>query len=368
MASMDAQTPESVLAEQLCEEGYALLEMGRFEDASARLLRARTLAPFDPLIHFRLALLFSDTGRLPEALTALDKSIELQPDNARAHNNRGFILHQFERLEEAEAAYRRALALDPDLVQPYLNLGEILERDGKMSEAVQLYESAITHGLDAGLFGHHIAAAAGGVTDRAPDSWVRRTFDNFAPSFDAKLSSIGYTVPQQLAGMVSVHAPARALDILDLGCGTGQCGLALAQRKRRLIGIDLSEKMIALARARGLYDELSASEVHEWLRTSLAARFDLVVAADVLIYIGVLTELLNEVARVLRRGGWFAFSTEECKGADFLLLPTGRYAHSRSYVGRLADAAFTIVAAEPATLRTDRGQPITGRLYLLSRR
>ena len=368
MAGIDAETPDSIQAERLCDEGYAFLEMGRFEEASARLHRARELAPFNPLVHFRLALLFSDTGRLPDALASLDKSIELQPDNARAHNNRGLILHQFERRAEAEAAYRRALALDPHLEQPYVNLGEMLEGDGKMSDAVQLYESAIAHGLDAGLFGHNIAAAAGLLTDRAPDAWVRTTFDNFAPSFDARLSSLGYAVPQQLAAALMPRVPAGALDILDLGCGTGQCGVALAQRKRHLVGVDLSEKMVARARSRGLYDELCVSEIHEWLRTSPAARFDLVIAADVMIYIGLLIDLFTEVSRVLRPGGWFAFSTEECEGTDFLLQPTGRYAQSKSYVLRLADPAFAVIGAEPATLRTDSGRPITGRLYLLARR
>ena len=368
MAGIAAKTPESVQAERLCDEGYALLETGRFEEASAQLLRARALAPLNPLIHFRLALLFSDTGRLPDALAALDKSIELQPDNARAHNNRGLILHQLERLEEAEAAYRQALDLDPHLEQPYLNLGAILERHGKIRETFQLYESAIAHGLDAGLFGQHIAALAGRATDRAPDGWVRTTFDYFAPSFDARLSGLGYAVPQQLAAALMAHLPAGAIDIVDLGCGTGLCGLALAQRKRHLVGVDLSEKMLALARARGLYDELCVSEIHEWLRMSPATRFDLVIAADVLIYIGVLVDLFKEVARVLRPGGWFAFSTEECEVKDFLLLPTGRYAHSESYVRRLANAAFAVIAAEPVTLRTDPVRPIAGRLYLLARR
>ena len=88
-------------------------------------------------------------------------------------------------------------------------------------------------------------------------------------------------------------------------------------------------------------------------------------AADVLIYIGVITELMSQVARVLRRRGWFAFSTEECEGADYRLLPTGRYAQSQDYVRRLADAAFAVLAAEPTVLRREEGRAVAGRLYLL---
>src|SRR5438874_3198305 len=163
------------------------------------------------------------------------------------------------------------------------------------------------------------------------------------------------------------HTSAASLDILDLGCGTGKCGVALAAaRKRHLVGIDLSEKMLEQARAREVYDQLHLAEIHQWLRTSLAAQFDLVIAADVLIYIGAITELFHEVERVLRPGGWFAFSTEECEDEEFQLLPTGRYAQSQDYVRRSADA-FSLVAAESTTVRIESGTPIAGRLYLLRR-
>lgn len=359
--------PESAEAERLCEEGYALLEAGRFEEAHALLARARSLAPSNPLIHYRLGLLFSDTGRPREALDALDSALSLQPDNARAHNNRGSSLQLLGRTAEAEKAFQRALELGPDLELPYLNLGKLLEQQGKMREAVELYERAIAHGLNAGLFSHYLAAASGQVTQRAPDHWVRATFDNFAPTFDTHLRTLGYEVPRKLAAMLQSRTSG-ALEILDLGCGTGQCGLSLAKQKRHLVGVDLSEKMLVRARACGLYDELHLGEVFVWLCGAATARFDVVIAADVLIYIGALEELFREVARVVRTGGWFAFSTEECEVTDYTLLPTGRYAQSKAYIMRLANAAFTIVDAIPAVIRIESGTPLPGRLYLLQKR
>jgi Flp pilus assembly protein TadD len=109
---------EPAEAERLCDEGYAFLEAGRFEEAHALLLRARTLAPNNPLIPYRLGLLYSDTGRPREALDALDTALRLQPDNARAHNNRGSALQLLGRLAEAEKAYQRAIELGPDLELP----------------------------------------------------------------------------------------------------------------------------------------------------------------------------------------------------------------------------------------------------------
>ncbi|HMC89876.1 MAG TPA: tetratricopeptide repeat protein, partial [Gemmataceae bacterium] len=101
--------PASDQAARLCDEGYASLEAGRFEEAHALLVHARELAPGNPLIHYRLGLLFSDTGRPAEALRALDLSLRLQPDNARAHNNRGSALQLLGRTAEAEEAFQRSL-------------------------------------------------------------------------------------------------------------------------------------------------------------------------------------------------------------------------------------------------------------------
>jgi predicted TPR repeat methyltransferase len=105
-----------------------------------------------------------------------------------------------------------------------------------------------------------------------------------------------------------------------------------------------------------------------WLRDSDAASFDAVCAADVFIYIGALETLFRDVARILRSGGWFAFSTEECTNLDYKLLPTGRYAQSELYIRRLADDSFTVINADPATIRIESGSPLQGRIYLLQKR
>ncbi len=361
------RAPESAEAKRLCDEGYALLEAGSFDAAHAALSRARSLAPDSTLVHFRLALLFVDTARPGDALACLDAALALEPDSARVHNNRGSALQMIGRLGDAERAFTRALELDPDLEQPYLNLGHLLEKQSRSDDAARLYERAIARGLDPTSFGHHLAAVLGRSTDRAPDRWVRATFDNFAPTFDTRLQALGYDVPRRLAAMLDAHAPG-PLHMLDLGCGTGMCGRALATHKGRLTGVDLSGKMLVMARRHGVYDELHESEVGAWLATAPPAGFDLVIAADVFIYIGALETVFLDVARILRPGGWFAFSTEECADGDHALLSTGRYAQSQRYIRRLAEAAFTVSVAEPAVIRKESEAALPGRLYLLRRR
>jgi predicted TPR repeat methyltransferase len=348
---------------RLRDEGYALLEAGRYDEAQQMLLQALKLSPQDPLIHYRLGLLYGDTDRVADALSAYDASIALDPGNARAHNNRGSVLQLLDRMQAAEAAFQRAHEIDPTLQQPYINLGHLLElRD--TAGAIALYEKALNKGLDAGLFEHHIAALRGRDTPRADPSWVRATFDNFAPGFDRQLAALDYTVPSLLAGMLAEGQ--RALDIADLGCGTGQVGSALAGRGHRIVGVDLSDKMLNLARERDVYTDLVNMDIDAWLASCEAARLDIVIAADVFIYIGALEHTFAAIARALKPGGRLAFSTEECAGA-YELRRSGRYAQSDDYIAQCARPWFSQTQTRQIVVRQESGNPIGGRLYVMQR-
>jgi predicted TPR repeat methyltransferase len=156
----------------------------------------------------------------------------------------------------------------------------------------------------------YLLDAVGGQThDRAPAAYVEAHFDEFAAGFDSKLVDIlGYKVPQQLADMVASCRPTLAT-ILDLGCGTGLAAEPLGRFGARLTGIDLSEKMLAIATRRNAYHDLIKADVVSYLADSPRS-FDLVFAADLLIYLGRLEELIGLIARVLPAGGLFAASIE----------------------------------------------------------
>jgi tetratricopeptide (TPR) repeat protein len=74
-----------------------------------------------------------------------------------------------------------------------------------------------------------------------------------------------------------------------------------------------------------------------------ALRFDLILAADVFIYVGDLAAVFRSVRRILEPGGCLAFTVEPAKtGQDIQLLPSLRYAHSQTYVQRLAQAHIEV--------------------------
>ena len=78
------------------------------------------------------------------------------------------------------------------------------------------------------------------------------------------------------------------LRVMDLGCGTGLAGECFASIAQYMVGCDLSSKMIEKAEEKGCYDQLFHEEI-----VAALARFqepeqlmDLVIASDVLCYIG----------------------------------------------------------------------------------
>ncbi|MEO6652803.1 MAG: methyltransferase [Ilumatobacteraceae bacterium] len=154
----------------------------------------------------------------------------------------------------------------------------------------------------------------------------------------------------------------------DLGCGTGLAGMLLRPRVGRLVGVDLSQTMLDRARRRNLYDQLTQANLVSFLHGETES-FDVVVAADVFCYFGVLDEVIAGAAHALRPGGVIAFTVESLpEGSDgWSLALTGRYAHSPRYI-TAAMVGFDAVAIDPCELRMEAGRPVPGLRVIARRR
>lgn len=212
-----------------------------------------------------------------------------------------------------------------------------------------------------------LAAVSGATLDRAPADYVERYFDRFAPNFDRQLvGALGYRVPERLVGLIAAHRDAFGA-ILDLGCGTGLAAAHLARFGGRLTGLDLSARMLDEARKRERYAELTKGDAVAFLQ-SASARFDLVFAADLLVYLGDLAPVFEGVADRLMAGGMFALSIETTASGSYALLPSGRFAHAPAYVERLALECFGVADTVDAVIRLEGRRPVEGRLFVLQRR
>jgi predicted TPR repeat methyltransferase len=116
-----------------------------------------------------------------------------------------------------------------------------------------------------------------------------------------------------------------------------------------------------------VYDDLQEADAIEFLQARPES-FDLVVAADVFIYIGALEQVFALLAQGMQAGGTFCFTVEEAHGTELQLRASLRYAHSEAYVRRLASAnGFAVGAMERRAVREEQRQPIPGLFFWLQR-
>jgi predicted TPR repeat methyltransferase len=206
---------------------------------------------------------------------------------------------------------------------------------------------------------------------RAAPGYVRNLFDSYAWHYDEHLfGELDYRGPNLVRGAIGHRLDDRAgtLAIADLGCGTGACGPLFGRLAGRLVGVDLSREMLQRAWARDVYDELHQRDLVAFLRRHPEA-FDLLIAADVMVYHGDLAPIFAGAAIALRKGGLFTFTVESSDRDDFVAQRTGRFSHGRAYVLRAAAAAgLLVVEVIRAPLRREGDRMIAADVWLLQRR
>ncbi|BAI72052.1 methyltransferase [Azospirillum sp. B510] len=348
------------------DAAYALfraLAADRSDSAPARLGLARCLGAL---------------GRPEEALEEYREAVALRPSDsesvlalAEALTASGDALAAVELLQPLSRQFEEAASVHHALGRCWLALREPVKALAALRHARDIAE-----GDEAAAIDRLIAALEAGEGADLSAAYVRALFDRYADRFDQDLvGKLGYAAPDLLRSAVDRLMPAAAgLRILDLGCGTGLAGVSFRSLAAHLAGVDLSPRMVEKARQRALYDDLTVGDVVEAMERT-AGGWDLLVAADVLVYLGDLVPVFAAAARALPVGGRFAATVERLPAGpetqateSFVLGATRRYAHAESYVRETAEAAgFTVRLMEPCTPRREKGVPVPGLLFVVER-
>jgi predicted TPR repeat methyltransferase len=359
--------------DQLIAAAQQHAQRGDVAAAEARYREALAIAPEHLGALSLLGLLLVERGDADAAIDVLERARDIAPGFAPAQLAIGSAYAAAGLDDLAVAAMETAIKLDATSTLPLERLAKhhILAR--RPREAIGALRRVLRRDpghaqarfLLAGLTNDAEAALA----MAPPSEWIADLFDTYAPTFEKHLvEDLHYGVPKSLAGLVGALGmpAARSWRVLDLGCGTGLAGLAFRACARELIGVDLSPRMIERARQRELYDELHCEDLVAVLARTRDV--DLIVAADVFIYVGALEATFAACASALRPGGLLAFSVERSETADVVFHASLRYAHSDGYIARLASShGFVVERSEPTVLRVDNGQPAHGVLYVLRR-
>lgn len=349
--------------------------------------------------------MLSSLNRYDEAVEAYKKVLELQPKDNLVLFNLAYALTMTDQTDEAEEIYRRLLKAVPDDEEYLFAYASLLEKKNAFDQAAEIYlrllrvrEEPITHITLSGclynlqlqgkeddvlrltdkwleLFPNNPAALHMLETlknskevKRASAEYVQELFDAFADSFDEVLKGLDYRAPSLIASAVKALPFDDSCVALDLGCGTGLCATAMKDLDVcpvNLTGVDLSAEMLKKARQRGLYTELVQADILAFL-PSCPDRFDLVVSADVLTYLGDLSKVFSGLSVAVRSGGRIIFTVSENANPDeeYSMEPSGRFMHGRKYILKeLEKNRFQAENIRSVELRQELGQPVKGLLF-----
>ena len=303
--------------------------------------------------------------------------------------------------------YERALERAPEDLSSLYGLG-VLRRDlGDVDKARALFEHALQVAPDDKQIPYQLAMldqAAGSrnsgmEVESAPAEYVSSLFDYYAShDYDAHILSLDYAGPQLLWKAFEQvrskdYGDAKSIQdasVLEVGCGSGLVGRHFRMKGfgYSFEGCDLSSVMMRQAtdaifskqddptNVDMVYSRVECMDAETFLTSKPKGQADVVLAGDVLCYVGKLDNLFKAAAASLKPGkGLFVFTLEQLeqqatqqqpRERGFALQSSGRFAHTSAYVNTVAAASgFTVVAYEEATLRKDGLEEVKGLVYAL---
>ncbi len=302
-------------------------------------------------------------------LSSGDPALDRRHEWARGLIERGEVQAAADLLVET-------LARGPSFIAGWFLLGEANELAGDKEAAIAAFRRALKldpeDRLGAGLRLARLKArkAPRAMSRVMSAAYVRTLFDQYAGRFDRELvEALHYSGPALLAAALEKTAGERRFNrTLDLGCGTGLMGEAVRARTEELVGVDLSENMVETARRKQIYDRLAVSDLAYFLAAEPEA-FELILAADVFVYLPDLKPVCAAVAHKLSPGGLFAFTVETHEGDGTILRETLRFAHGERHLRDAAVAAgMEILLLEKVATRQEKNLPVAGLLAVLSAR
>nr|WP_295943870.1 tetratricopeptide repeat protein [uncultured Acidovorax sp.] len=378
--------------------GLLAEKAGNVQGAFDALRKSVSLAPdWGPGL-LELALLLARQNQFPEAIETAEKVAALEPKNLQVLAGVIDIAHRAGHLEMAVRHLQRGLELVPGDIALRRLLARDLSEQGKHAESLAIWDSLVqeqpqdpqslvgrvqaciaagkptdakenTTALlslapDDAVYQYYGQLANGTTPGEQPPELTRSIFDNMAEFYDLHMvRGLKYQLPKQVGDKILAQHPDKRINVLDLGCGTGLLGVCLGRLDGALVGVDPSMKMIEQAARHNVYDRFHTVNLHDALRETPDALYQVITALDVFTYAGEVTQSIPNAHRILTPGGMMVFSFETApeQGPDLVLQTCGRYAHKRSHVEALCQSTgFASVEIQDVVLHEENHKPVTG--------
>ncbi len=326
-----------------------------FIQAEMRYKRVLELQPKNFEAHSNYAEMLQRAGRTAEALEEYRAAVIINPNSAEVSNNLGIILRDIKEYEQALELMFNALAHNPQKEEISANIAETLTIFAQMEKdkAIQIAENWLRD-YPQNSFAKHIKAALKGEQSEDNQVYSENLFDIFADNYELVMQNLDYSIPMAMARI----AGSLQGTIVDLGCGTGLVGQALKNSGNKIIGVDVSQKMLDIAAGKGVYEQLIKADIIEYLQNN--NDFDWGVVADVLGYIGD----LEQTTKLLKNKRLLLSIEVLDEEASYKIQSNGRYKHNPLYVEKLLkECGFEDIYKEELIIRTENGRQVRGMIF-----
>ena len=317
-----------------------------------------------------LAATFMHHDRFEAALVYYNSLLQDDPQNAEYNYNAGVAQMALGHLDRATLHFNQVLVQKNTFhSMAYNNLAAIQLRLGQRESAILLLTNALRLNPSDQSSQFMLSALTQDQQHaKTCTTYVGNLFDNYALYYDHHLKQILHsTLPEQMVEVLHQQGYVKFAQTLDLGCGTGLSGLVLREMSEQLTGVDLSEKMLAQARLKEIYDSLTCSEISSFLNKNTSA-YNLIMAADVLPYMGDLEQLFQRVHVQLAMNGLFIFNIEISAHMPWQLQDNIRFSHHQNYIHELCTRnQFNLIVEKKTQSRQHEHKILTVMLYVFER-
>jgi predicted TPR repeat methyltransferase/cytochrome c-type biogenesis protein CcmH/NrfG len=391
--------------------GSLLQATGRVVEATSHFVHAFRINPKDATVVFNLGVALAAQHLFKEAVVLYREALALNPSLADAQSGLAYSLTQLAQYDEAEHHYLEALKINPlnwqarvdlglalldqgKIVEafaqaeilsraetapdfPHKNFGILLARAGCPDGARLCFENHLARApADADDIAMLLASVGGALPERASDRQIAQLYTARASRWDVGAAGqTGYQGHRLVAAALDELGAISVESIVDAGCGTGLVGELVRAKAHHLVGIDMSDAMLAQARQKNVYDALICGDLLDYL-TSHEQSCDIITSAATLIHFGDLDPVFAAAAQCLRGGGLFAFTLfpndddPEAVAIGTLngLAQGGCFRHGDGYLKRTAAGhGFSVALLRREAHEFVRNVPLPGTIAVLRR-
>ncbi|MBQ7660056.1 MAG: tetratricopeptide repeat protein [Alphaproteobacteria bacterium] len=338
----------------------ALVNLGIIEKQEHFFKQALSINPDSFEAHISYAdFLYADKRTL-EALEEYRKAVLLAPDDLALSNNLALILKDLGDYKGALDLFLNAFLKNKDNDAVAVNMAEtlVLLHQTEPEAALEVAKLWQTNAPN-NLFANRTLASFKQKPTGDDETYAKVLFDSFAQIYDTRMSEIKYDIFKKIKDLKISFDGA----VLDLGCGTGLAAQNLKTPKSVWTGVDISSKMLEIARKKDLYQNLYEQDIVDFL-TSNHIKSDIVLLLDVLEYTKEFEKIfaLCFPAKLI-----LSFEKAPLDAKTFRLSPQGRYQHNPQYIAQiLKNAGYQTIKQHPLVLRKENGKDAQGFLFVCS--